>query len=97
MALTSNAHITSGSNVVTGIYSTDRILPGWAVYIFGTGIPSGTTVTTVDSPTQVHISKDATATGNVVLQFVGTPLACLGDDPSISHFGRKYPGGESAE
>ncbi len=79
--ITSNANITAGSNVVTGIYSTDRLLPGWTVS--GPGIPKGATITSVDSPTQVHISAKATATGNEVLTFAGTPAACFGDDPSI--------------
>ncbi len=79
--VTSNANITAGSNVITGIYSTDRLLPGWTVA--GTGIPSGATVVSVNSSTEVHISKNATTTGNVVLQFVGVPVACVGDEPSI--------------
>lgn len=85
--VTSNASITAGSNVVTGIYSTERIQVGWTVT--GTGIPAGTTVTSVDSPTQVHISNAATATGTVTLTFNGPTLACFGDDPSIL-----IPGGQ---
>ncbi len=79
--VTSNTNIKTGSDVITGIYSTDRLLPGWAVA--GAGIPSGATVISVNSPTEVHISKKATATGNVVVQFVGVALACVGDEPSI--------------
>ncbi|MBV9303151.1 MAG: hypothetical protein JOY62_19500 [Acidobacteriaceae bacterium] len=79
--VTSNANIKKGSDVITGIYSTDRIVKGWTVS--GTGIPSNTTVTSVDSSTEVHISKAATATGSETLQFFGTALSCLGDEPSI--------------
>ncbi len=81
VTVTSNANITTGSNVITGIYSTDRFQVGWTVT--GTGIPAGTTVTSVDSLTQVHISQNATATGIARLTFHGPTLACFGDDPSI--------------
>ena len=80
--VTSNANVKKGSDVITGIYSTDRIVKGWTVS--GPGIPSGTTVTSVDSSTEVHISKPATATGkNEIVQFTGIPASFLGDEPSI--------------
>ncbi|MBV9157454.1 MAG: hypothetical protein JO097_14410, partial [Acidobacteriaceae bacterium] len=82
IAITSNANTVAGSDVITGIYSTIRFQVGWTVT--GPGIPKGATVTSIDSSTQVHISAKATATATgVTLQFIGTPLACFGDDPSI--------------
>jgi Kelch motif protein len=82
VTVTSNASITAGSNVITGIYSTDRFQVGWT--ITGPGIPAGAIVTSVDSLTQVHISQNASATFfSVRLVFNGAAAACFGDDPSI--------------
>lgn len=52
--VTSDVPLTAGSPVVTGIYSTDRLTPGWT--ITGNGIPAGATVVSVDSATQVTTS-----------------------------------------
>jgi hypothetical protein len=79
--VTSSVSLTSGSAAVDGIYSTYRILPGWTVA--GTGIPANTTVVNVESPTRVTMSAKATASGPTVVQFVGEPTSCFGDDPSI--------------
>src|ERR1700751_6267989 len=57
--VTSDVVLTSGSPTVSGIYSTDRIQPGWT--ITGAGIPASTTVVSVDSPTQVTMSNSATS------------------------------------
>lgn len=82
VTVTSNAHIAAGSNVITGIYSTDRFQVGWTVT--GPGIPTGAAVTNVDSSSQVEISRNATVTAvAVTLVFNGAALACFGDDPSI--------------
>jgi hypothetical protein len=87
--VTSDVVLTSGSATVNGIYSTDRIQPGWTVT--GAGIPAGTTVVSVDSPTQVTISKNATATGpSTAVRFRGRTTSCFGDEPSIL-----LPGGAS--
>jgi hypothetical protein len=51
---------TSGSATVTGIASTQLYAAGMAVS--GTGIPSGTTILSVDSATQLTLSQNATAT-----------------------------------
>lgn len=77
----SNATLTAGSTAIDGIYSTFRILPGWTVT--GPGIPAGATVVHVDSPTRVTLSAKATAGGPAVVQFLGVPASCFGDDPSI--------------
>jgi hypothetical protein len=58
--VTTTGNITSGSAIITGIPSTVGYLFGW--HISGTGIPSGTTILSVDSPSQIHISNNATAT-----------------------------------
>ncbi|MBV8728249.1 MAG: hypothetical protein JO336_00425 [Acidobacteriia bacterium] len=79
----SNGTTTTGSNIITGLdpTATALIQPGWTVT--GTNIPASTTVTSVDSPTQIHIAKDATGTGIELLDFMGDRVACFGAVPSI--------------
>jgi hypothetical protein len=79
--VTSSVTLTAGSSLIKEIYSTYRILPGWA--IAGTGIKADTTVVEVDSPTSLTMSAKATSSGPAVIQFVGEPNSCFGDDPSI--------------
>src|SRR2546421_4143485 len=75
-----------------GIYSTDRLTPGWT--ITGNGIPAGATVLSVDSATQVTISANATLTGpSTAVRFRGIALACFGDDPSILLSGHRILAG----
>ena len=57
---TSSGNITSGSNIITNIPPTAILQRVWKVT--GFGIPAGSEITSVDSPTQVHISQNATAT-----------------------------------
>ena len=56
--------ITSGSPVMTGIESTAGWQVGWPITLAGgiTMLPAGTTITSIDSATQVHLSANATAT-----------------------------------
>ncbi|MBS0417058.1 MAG: hypothetical protein JSR66_05060 [Proteobacteria bacterium] len=89
--VTSGVNLTAGSTAVDGIYSTYRILPGWT--IAGPGIPAKTTVVQVESPTSLSMSAKATASGPAVVQFVGEPASCFGDDPSILVPGRKILAG----
>jgi hypothetical protein len=86
ITFTSDLQLTSGSSLIAGVYSTDRMLPGWT--ITGTGVPAGATILSVDSATQVTMSANATASGPTkAVVFAGTPLSCFGDDPSslLSH------------
>ena len=77
-----NGNITNHSNVITGIPSTIEFFVGWTVS--GTGIPDGTTITSIDSTTRVHISSNATATlAADALAFSGDRPACYGAVPSI--------------
>jgi len=81
---------TSGSPVITNLPTvvTPTFLTGWTVS--GTGIPSGSTITSVDSSSQVHISNNATSTQTgAALQFAGVPTSCYGDVPSML-----LPGGQ---
>lgn len=90
--VTSDVQLTAGSPVVTGIYSTDRITPGWAITL-GNGIPAGATVVSVDSATQVTLSANATLTGPSTVRFRGIALACFGDDPSALISGHRIVAG----
>jgi hypothetical protein len=58
--LQSSASITNGSAIVTGISSTACLKTGWSVS--GTGIPGNTRINSIDSPTQVTLTANATAT-----------------------------------
>jgi hypothetical protein len=57
--------ITAGSPIVTGVLSTSGWQPGWSVA--GFGIPAGATIASVDSPTQIHLSVNATVTTGSVM------------------------------
>jgi Kelch motif len=73
--------VTTGSNVITAIPSTASFYVGWTVT--GAGIPANTTITSIDSISQVHISNAATATnGADALAFSGDRPACFGAVPS---------------
>lgn len=74
-ANTQTGTITSGSAVVTGLSNTS----GFSAESFGAladGIPSGSIIVSIDSPTQVTLSQDATASGSVPIIFgqIGYPL-----------------------
>jgi len=66
----SNGDLTTGSNIIMNIASTAILQVGWGVS--GTGIPTGSTITSVDSPSQVHISQNATATRTSTITWGGT-------------------------
>ena len=84
---------TSGSAIITGIPSTVGYLTGWGVS--GTGIPSSTTILSVDSPSQIHINKNATATNTGVTLKIGTtfdkPTQLFDFDPATSTIGPVSP------
>ena len=77
--------LTSGSPVITNVYPyTSGLVVGWIVS--GTGIPSGATIVSVDSPSQITITAAATATrtgSTVNFNHSYRLSACLGDDPSM--------------
>lgn len=78
--------ITTGSNIITNIPSTAILQVGWA--ISGTGIPSSSTITSVDSPSQIHINNNATATtAGLTITFGATfsiPTQLFDFDPSTN-------------
>jgi hypothetical protein len=68
--VTTTGNTTNGSNIITNIPSTALFQVGWAVA--GSGIPGNATITSVDSPNQVHLNLNATATATgVSLTFGG--------------------------
>jgi len=60
LGVTSTGNITSGSDIITHIPATTYFQAGWPV--IGDGIPADAVISSVDSPTQIHISDPATAT-----------------------------------
>lgn len=64
---------TSGSAVVTGIYSTASL--STLFMVTGTGINQDTYISSVDSATQVTLTQAATASGSVSLTFSQTKYA----------------------
>lgn len=62
-----NGITTNGSPVITGLTDTSKLVVG--ELISGTGIPAGALISTVDTPTQVTLSANATATNTVSLTF----------------------------
>jgi len=80
----STGNTTRNSAIISGIPSTGGLQVNWDVS--GNGIPSGATISSIDSPTQIHISSRATAAGSGVTLTFGveiTSATCLGDAPSI--------------
>jgi hypothetical protein len=74
-AVTSHGNTTSGSFVITSIASTAGLQIGWAVTQADGGtttIPQNTRIASIDSATQIHISRPASATsGGLGLRFGG--------------------------
>lgn len=62
MAIQSSGTRVNGSPTITSISSTSTFRVGY--FIFGTGIPSGSTIVSIDSGTQVTISNNATSSGS---------------------------------
>lgn len=63
MTFSQNGTRTNGSTVLTGLDSSLSSGYGIGYYVFGTGIPLGATIVSVDSPTQITLSASATSTG----------------------------------
>ena len=80
-----SANLVSGSNQITAIYPyTSGLVVGWTVS--GTGIPTGATIVSIDSATQITISANATSTRTatqVNFNHSYRLTACFGDDPSM--------------
>ncbi len=64
-ATTFAGSLTNGSPVVTSLPASVNWQVGWNVA--GSGVPTGATILSVDSPTQIHLSANATITVGSVL------------------------------
>lgn len=64
--ITDTASTTNGSPVVTALDTTDMRV---GMRVVGTGIPTNTTILTIDSAVQVTLTANATATGTPSLEF----------------------------
>jgi microcystin-dependent protein len=65
ITLTVNGTTANGNPAITGIASTAGM--GKGMFVTGTGIPAGATITNVNSSTQITLSANATASGTVTL------------------------------
>jgi hypothetical protein len=75
-----------GSPLITAVGATTTLQPTWS--ISGPGIPTGSRIVSVDSPTQVRISNNATATNTgALLKFGGvfsSPTQLFDFDPAAN-------------
>lgn len=70
-SLTPTGTPTSASPIVTGVSSTQGVLPGMA--ITGTGVPASTSILTVDSPSQLTMTANATSSPGSETLTIGKP------------------------
>lgn len=83
-------NIVIGSPIITGL-DTSTLHVG--DYLNApAGIPSGSTILTIDSATQITISNDATANGASDITFF-SPVPCFGDEPILCVFAVSFGGG----
>jgi|SRR5688572_12547153 len=61
MSVTTSGTRTNGSPIITSIASTTSYKVGY--YVFGTGINTGTTILSIDSPSQITLSANASSSG----------------------------------
>src|SRR5215469_11307068 len=67
----------NGTTTVTALTSTAHMFVG--MQVSGTDIPPNTTISSVDSPTQIHISNAATGSGTFLLTFSIPPFGINAD------------------
>lgn len=88
-------NVTNASTIVTAVSSTSGLAIG--TIVSGTGIDSGTYVASIDSATQITLSKEATATNagvtisynTIAAGMVPTKTLQLPDDYAIDGWGRR--------
>ena len=91
--VSTTASITAGSPTITNIPSTAGLQVGWTVS--GSGIPGNTTIDSVDSPSQVTMSANATSTvASDTIRFGGTyskPTQLFDFDPATNSISALSP------
>ncbi len=70
IVVTRTSTTTNTSAVISGLAKTEDLAVGQ--YVFGTGIPTNTTISSIDSSSQVTLSAVATASGTVSLQYANS-------------------------
>jgi hypothetical protein len=74
--------ITAGNQVVTGLVSTSRLAIG--MLVTGPGIPSGTTISGINSSTSIRLSKPVNLTDpSVALSFMDVSAVAVGTTPIV--------------
>jgi len=79
----------TGSNTITNLSTTSDLAVG--LIVAGTGIPAGSTITAITSPTTITISANATANGSPTLTFTSN-VAANGTTGATSTLNRIYQG-----
>lgn len=77
---------TSGSKIITGLSNTALFNVGDFVAVRGannTFIPSFTTVTSIDSPSQIHINNNAVGSGSLNMTFSNTVNAIAAEEAIV--------------
>lgn len=69
----------NGTNIISGLSSTATL--SMNLYVSGAGIPPNTQVASIDSPTQIHITNAATASGVKALTFANNPVFVVATAP----------------
>lgn len=81
---TNSGNTSSGSAIIGGLSNTTGYQIGWTVT--GSGIPTGATISSVDSLNQIHINMAPTASATGVALTFGVnyrATTCFGDGPSM--------------
>lgn len=66
------ASVVSGDAALRELESTSKLAVG--MFVIGTGMPSSVQIKSIDSPTQVTLTADATSTGSYTLNFTALPF-----------------------
>jgi hypothetical protein len=100
LTITQTGTLTDTSAVVTGLSDTTKLDAGSDIE--GVGVPAGTTISTIDSGTQITMSQAATASGENSLQFFpygngdASTTFNLPDTEATGAFIRHFKSGTSA-
>ena len=79
LSATGTTSTSSSPTHITGLSTTTGVIKGSEV--ISTAFPSGTQVVSIDSPTQVTVSKNALSTGSALVNFSPTASSVVADNP----------------
>lgn len=90
MSIPTTGTRTNGSPIITSIPSTTNMRVGY--YVFGTGIGTGLTILSVDSPSQITLSGNASSSGTAAIDvspwLMGTGTVKLPDLTTAGYYRR---------